>query len=58
MSILLSLALAAELGVVPVPGSELADGVELFVHLMRPEKTLPPGASETNAEGWVRLSLK
>ena len=36
----------------------LGDAAELFVHLKRPEKRLPAGASETADGGWARLLLK
>jgi hypothetical protein len=36
---------------------ELGPEVRLFVHLKRPEKLLPAGASEARTEGWLRLTL-
>lgn len=37
---------------------ELGDDIRLFLHLKRPEKLLPTGASATISEKWVRLKLK
>jgi hypothetical protein len=37
---------------------ELGSEVFLFVHLKRPEKLLPAGASAETTEGWVRLTLE
>jgi hypothetical protein len=36
---------------------QLGLDAELFVHLKRPEKKLPPGASAGNADGWLHLVL-
>lgn len=38
--------------------SDFGDDIRLFIHLKRPEKTLPTGASANLSDKWVRLKLK
>ena len=38
--------------------SELGGDIGLFIHLKRPEKLLPPGASVIATEEWLRLVLE
>ena len=37
---------------------ELGADIDLFIHLKRPEKLLPPGGSVAAIEGWLRLGLE
>jgi hypothetical protein len=36
----------------------LGDSVRVFIHLKRPEKRLPPEASEDREDGWLLLDLR
>ena len=37
---------------------EFGDDIRLFIHLKRPEKLLPAGASAADSEKWMKLGLK
>ena len=37
---------------------ELGQDLRLFLHLKRPEKYLPSGASVFTSEGWLKLDLE